>query len=133
VSHLSSQTWGNPPAATAAPVRDRPLLRPKPAAGLWAEDVAARAGVNPKTINRYNSVAAANRDRGAAAPRDLPCPDGWEPNPRGGPPHPWWYPATIEAWLRLRQISGRPPAGGGKPKPRKKIRGKPGPKPRRRT
>jgi hypothetical protein len=102
---------------------------------VWAEklyvaDLAAAARVQPQTIIQYNWDASRRRNAGRPRPRDLPKPTDHDPNPRGGPPLPWWSPATAAAWLAIRQIAGHPAADGSPPQRRKAHPGKTGPKPR---
>jgi hypothetical protein len=97
---------------------------------MFPADLAAAARVQHKTILQYNWDAGRRRAAGNPRPRDLPEPDGHVPNPKGGPPIPWWWPFTVARWLAVRQPSGHPRADGGKPRRLKTDRQKTGPKPR---
>jgi hypothetical protein len=97
---------------------------------LYVADMAVVAGVLPQTILQYNWDAGRRRKAGKPRPRDLPEPDDHEPNPKGGPPLPIWFPGTAARWLAVRQVAGHPPADGGKTQRRTENPGKTGPKPR---
>jgi hypothetical protein len=133
-----------PPAAAAPPEPDPPPGKATAWAAahsldrLYAGDVAVLAGrpghpLKLATVARYKAVAAANRRAGAPGLRDLPEPDGEDPAPGGGIPLAWWWPATLDPWMNVRQAGpGRPPRGGGPPATRTHPddRARPGPKPR---
>jgi hypothetical protein len=97
---------------------------------LFVADMAVAAHVKPQTILQYSWDAGRRRRAGKPRPRDLPAPDGHTPNPKGGPPLPWWWPATAARWLAVRQVAGHPPADGSKPVRRTANPQTPGPKPR---
>jgi hypothetical protein len=97
---------------------------------LYVADLAKVARVKPQTIIQYHWDAERRLRAGESRPRDLPQPTGYTPNPKGGPPKPWWSPAAAAAWLAVRQPSGHPRADGGKPRRLKTDRQKTGPKPR---
>jgi hypothetical protein len=104
---------------------------------LYSVDLAGLAGVEPKTISHYNSIATGNRAAGRTRPRDLPAPDGYDPNPAGGPALPWWRPATVRPWLATRHNPGRARKDGRSPVPPGTRLGRPprrpGPKPQDRS
>jgi hypothetical protein len=134
-----------PGAAQQQPAE--PPARPGPAARYAAEhgverlydvDLARLAGrpghpLKPNTIARYKALARAARAAGQAGPRDYPAPDGPPmAAPGGGVPLDWYWPATADAWLAVRQQgAGRPPRDGGRPAIRTDLadRAKPGPGP----
>jgi hypothetical protein len=93
---------------------------------LFAPALAKAARVDPRTITQYLWAGEKNRRDGQPRPRDLPAPDGYLPDPRGGKPLPWWRPDTAAPWLAARQGPGRPPKAGGKPRARTPRRARPG-------
>lgn len=88
---------------------------------LYIKDVAAAAGLAPRTITGYNSDAARRRRQHATRPSDLPEPDGYEQR-RHGPPSPWWHRSTIDAWQPRRLPRGWTPeaAQRGRTSPRRR-------------
>jgi hypothetical protein len=94
-------------------------------AKLFIEDVSDRTGLTRRTLWSYNSDAATRRRRRKARPSDLPAPDGHERR-RHGPPSPWWWESTIDAWLPRRLSRGWPPdaAHRGRTSPRRKATAK---------
>lgn len=75
--------------------------------------VAARLGIHPDSVTRYLTETRAKLKRDEQLdPSDLPQPDGYAGK------SPWWWPATIEAW-----VPARPPKGAGAGRPRKDREG----------
>lgn len=92
--------------ATTDPVTSpAPAAQDERGAKLFIEDVADVTGLARRTLWSYNSDAASRRRARKSRPSDLPAPDGHSRR-RHGPPSPWWYQATIDAWQPRRLPRG---------------------------